>query len=64
MGKPVSSGYPTRSDTNRAVEPQKMVRECNFGFRKKRNCTLSSENKGRAAVLRLCSRICEKQVFL
>ena len=32
---------PTRSDTNQAVQSQKMARAAgNFGFRKKRNCTI------------------------
>ena len=32
--------FPTRSDTNRAVQAQKMVGVGNFGFRKQRNCTI------------------------
>ena len=34
-----SSGFPTRSDTNRAVQSQRMAIKCNFAFRKQRNCT-------------------------
>ena len=37
MIKPVF-GFPIRSDTNQAVQPQKMA--WNIGFRKKRDCTL------------------------
>ena len=33
-----ASGFPTRSDTNRSVQPQKMARSLNFGFKRKRNC--------------------------
>ena len=32
--------FSTRSDTNRAVQSQKMARGLNFGFRKKRDCTI------------------------
>ena len=38
-----SSGFPTRSDTNRAVQQQKMARGLNFGFRKKRDCAICVE---------------------
>ena len=43
-----SSGFPTRSNTNRAVQLQKMVRDGrNFGFRKKRGCTIyETKTKG------------------
>ena len=33
-------GIPTRSDTNRAVQPQKMVRDFKFRIRKYRDCTI------------------------
>ena len=35
-----SSGFPTRSHTNRAVQPQKMARDLKFRFRKQRDCTI------------------------
>ena len=31
--------FPTRSDTNQVVRPQKIVKSLKFGFKKKRNCT-------------------------
>ena len=31
--------FPTRSDTNRAVQSLNMVRGLKFGFRKQRDCT-------------------------
>ena len=33
-------GVSDKAYTNRAVKPQKMVRGLNFGFRKKKDCTL------------------------
>ena len=36
--KNMSSGFPTRYCTNRAVQPQKMARY--FGFWKERDCTI------------------------
>ena len=39
MRKPTKK-FLNRSDTNRAVQAQKMDRGWNFGFRKKRNCTI------------------------
>ena len=33
-------GFPTRSDSNLAVKPQKMASGFKFGFRKKRDCTI------------------------
>ena len=36
----VARKFPTRSDTNWAVQSQKMARGFNSGFRKKRNCTI------------------------
>ena len=32
--------FPNRSDINRAVQLQKQARSFNFGFKKKRNCTI------------------------
>ena len=63
----LSSGYPTRSNTNQAVQ----LEAWNFWFREVEGLYyLSSENKGadqlcgyRTADLRLCFRICKKQVF-
>ena len=64
----LSSGFHTRSDTNRAVKPQKMARGLKFRIQEVE--VDNSENKGadqlrgyRATDLRLCYRICEKQVF-
>ena len=72
INEPRSSGFPTSSDTNRAVQLQKMARGLKFGFRKYIDGLyyLCSENKGadqlrgyREADLRLCFRICKKPVF-
>ena len=38
--KPSLRGLPTYSDTNQALQPQKMDRDMQFGFRKKRDCTI------------------------
>ena len=63
----MSSVFPTWSNTNRAVQPQKIVK--GFEFRIKEVEELyyqSSKNKGagyRAADVRLCFRICNNQVF-
>ena len=64
-------GFPSRSDTNRAVQSQKMARGLKFWIMEVEGLySLSSENKGpdqlsghREADLRLCFRICKKQVF-
>ena len=66
-----SSGFPTRSDTNRAVQAQKMAR--NFKFRieeEKKLFYLGCENKCAdqlcsycEADLRLCFRIGKNSVF-
>ena len=59
--------FPTRSDTNRAAQPQKMARSLKFGFRKKRGRTIRGADQLRsycAADLRLCFRICKKAGFL
>ena len=64
----LSSGFLIRSDTNQAVQPQKMV--ClNFGVGKKGNCTIYvAKNKGTNKLcgyrtdLHLCFRICKEQV--
>ena len=61
-----SSGFPTRSDTNWAVQPQKMAR----GLRSRAVVLSVCENRGAdqlcsncAADLRLCFRICKMPVF-
>ena len=36
----LSLGFLTRSDTNRAVQPQKMAREAKFWIEEVRNCTI------------------------
>ena len=57
-------GCPTRSDTNQAVQPKKMVRGLKLCIEKVEGLYyLCSENKG--ADLRPClkSHICKKQVF-
>ena len=67
----LSSGFPTKSDTNRAVQTKKMVRGLKFRILKvKRLYFLCSKKKGAdqlhshcAADLRLCFCICKKQVF-
>ena len=60
-----SSGFPTRSDTNQAVQPQKMARGLKFWIYKVDVLYFpDSENKDadqlREADLRLCFRICKK----
>ena len=41
MRKPdLSSGFSTRSDTNRAVQPHKMVRGLKLGLRRFSDCTI------------------------
>ena len=70
MRKP-SSGYPTKSDTNRAVQSHKMARGLKFRIKVEEGLHYPcSENKGadqlrgyREADLRLCFRICKKPVF-
>ena len=65
------SGFPTRSDTNLAVQPQKMARGLKFRLNVVEGLYYPcSENKGadqlrgyREADLRLCFRICKKPVF-
>ena len=60
----LSSGYPTRSKTNRAAQPQKMARGLKFRIQKVEGLYyLCSENKGddqlhdyHAADLSLCFR--------
>ena len=61
-----SSGFPTRSDTNRSVQPQKMARS----LKKKRNsiiCVAKTKAVVSFAVskadLRLCFRICKNLLF-
>ena len=66
-----SSGFPTRSDTNRPVQSQKMVRGWKFWFLEEEGLYyLCSKNKGadqlrsyREAGLRLCFRTCKLLVF-
>ena len=36
----MSSGFPTRSDTNQTVQPQKIVRILKIWIREKRECTI------------------------
>ena len=63
--------FPTRSDINRAVQPQKMARGLKFRILKVEGLFyLCSENKGadqlrgyRKADLRLCFRISKMLVF-
>ena len=63
--------FPTWSDTNQAVQLQKMARSLKFRIKKEEELYyLSSENKGadqlhgyREADLRLCFRICKYPVF-
>ena len=63
--------FPTRSDTNRAVQPQKMARGLKFRIQVEEGLYyLCSENKGAdqlrgycEAALRLCFRICTTLVF-
>ena len=70
MRKPVS-GFPTRSNTNRAVQSQKIARGLKFRIYEVEGLYYPcSENKGVdqlrsycAADLRLCLRICKKPVF-
>ena len=66
-----SLGFPIRSDTNRAVQPQKMARCLKFQIKEVEGLYYPcSENKGadqicgyREADLRLYFRICKKPVF-
>ena len=70
MGKP-TMWFPNRSDTNRPLQSQKMVRGWKFWIQKVEELYYpSSENKGadqlrgyREADLRLCFRICRLLVF-
>ena len=63
--------FPTMSDTNQAVQLQKMARGLNNWIKKVQGLySLCSENKGanqlrgyREADLRLCYRICKKPLF-
>ena len=67
MRENLSSGLPIRSDTNRTVPPQKMVRGLKFWFVEIEGlCYLCSENKGADQLRRsapLFSHICKTQVF-
>ena len=70
LRKPVL-GFPTRSDTNRAILSQKMARGLKFCIYEVEGLYYPySENKDadqlrgyREADLRLCFRICKKPVF-
>ena len=70
VGKP-TMWFPNRSDTNRAVQAQKMARDWKFWIKKVEELYYPcSENKGadqlrgnREADLRLCFRICILLVF-
>ena len=70
LRKPVF-GYPTRSDTNRALQPHKMARGLKFRIYEVEGLYYPcSENKDadqlcgyREADLRLCFRICKNPVF-
>ena len=63
--------FPTRSDTNQAVQPKEMARGLKFGIKEVEGLYYPcSENKGadqlrgyREADLRLCFRICKMLVF-
>ena len=65
-------GFPTRSDTNQDIQPQKMASVLKFLIKEVEGLYyLSTETKGTdqvrhycAAHLCLCFRICKKQVFL
>ena len=53
--RPVFGVSETRSDTNRAVLPQKMPKGLHFGFRKKRDCAIHvAKNKDAD---QLCARL-------
>ena len=66
-----SLGFPTRSDTNQALQLQKMARGLKFQIKEVEGLYYPCrENKGddqlcvyREADLRLCFRICKKPVF-
>ena len=70
MRKPVF-GFPTRSDTNQTVQPQKITKDLKFRIKEVEGLYyLCSENKGadelrghREADLRLCFRISKIPVF-
>ena len=70
-GENLCPGFPSRSDTNRAVQPQKMTRHLKFRIKEVEGlCYLCSKNNGadqlcsyRAIDLCLCFSICKKQVF-
>ena len=71
MRENLSSGFPTRSNTNRVVQSKKMARCLKFWFYEVEGLYYPcSENKGadqlrgyREADLRLSFRICKKPVF-
>ena len=64
----LSSEFQTRSDTNRAVQPQKMDGDLKFCIQEEEGlCYLCSETKAliscEVADLRLCFCICKMQVL-
>ena len=67
----MENSYPTRSNTNQAVQPQNIASGLKFRILEvERLHYPCSENKGAdqlrgycTADLRLCFRICKKQVF-
>ena len=67
----MSLGFPTRGDTNRAVQPQRMARGLTLWIKVVEGLYYPcGKNKGadqlrghRQADLRLCFRICKKPVF-
>ena len=71
MGENRSSGFPTRSDTNRPVQSQKIARTWKFWIKKAEKMYYPcSENKGAdqlrsycEADLRLCFRIGKNLIF-
>ena len=67
--KSLSLGLQTRSDTNRTVHPQKMLRGLRFCMQNEEGFHyMFTENKGADQLcgddLCLCFRICEKAFFL
>ena len=68
--EPRSSGFPTRSDTNRAVQPQKIYyQRLEISALGRRGIILSVKRNTKALIscavadLRLCFRICKNPVF-
>ena len=62
----LSSEFPTRSDTNRTVQPKNTAKGLKFRMQKVEglNFLCSKYQRERnTADLRLCLRLCKKQVF-